>query len=1170
MTGLNEAQRTALERVVVQARATMEDDLAATLRGQYGISPDGIIEDEDRLADDEHLRTLRRALIEILDYLRAGGANEAEAVERLVREATFTHVNRLIAIRVADALEVLPPSLRDGPRSDGFLQVLQLAPLLATYDDTGGYWTYLQLCADELARDVPALFDPRNPMLALRPSRSTIDTIVEALADEANHDIWSADDTFGWAYQFFNTGDERKAMRDASQAPRDPRELAVRNQFFTPRYVVDFLTQNTLGRRLLDANPQSALLEELPLLIDPPVEQGSPHDLSESRVLDPACGSGHFLLGCYEILEKAWLLQGIAPRAAAPEIVKALWGVDIDPRAVQVAQAAVIFRARKACGHDPLPAPNIATARALPDDEGIWRTATAGLSTERRKLVEAMRDALREAPALGTLLRAEEHLTNEIRSTVLGADSSDENLFSSIGIADDAFGHAERDVIRALQRAADLAESSVGDRLLAANANDSIRFLEAVRHRYDAVLMNPPFGLPIAESEGYLRSHYPAGWTDLYAAFTLRGFELASDQGYVGSITSSQYFVTRKMKPFRQLILDRYRPTAIIDLGSGVLRGAGVNTSTQVFAQRSTGSTCYLDLTEYSPAEKGIELERQLADARRVSLDTFAAIDGIPFAFHTSSEQLGAWGETERFEPELAEVRSGGNTFDNFRFLRARWEVPPLEIGTDYLSFQKGGEYTPYWASSHLVLRWHRDGHEIKDFAVRKGVLPQVLQSSSYWRRAGLTYPRVNSRGALGVRILPEEEVFSGDAISIFLSPNVDPYVVLGMLNSTPVARLVSTFGRGRKLENSAVKRLPIGQAHLNAISHTRNLVIDLVAAFREFESIDETRSTFVGFRLSSSERLAMHERLSTLILDRQNRVDEAVDEVLGTESSGGAEVESRAEMMVSVVNDLLNAENWAHRTVSYLVGLVVGRWSIRPANEWKEPDLFEAANPVPPAAGPNFWPVQAGLSKEIFTEDEGGATDLVAAIVDLAVQRGMERGLDEAVSVLSRDGIRSYIRRGFFKDHVGVYSQSRRQAPLYWQLTVPSGLWSVWVYAPALSRETLFAVATEVDRRIAFGEERVRSLATEGDAGVGNRELASRLDRERTLIGQLTELRDDVSRIAATGWEPNLDDGFVLNAAPLSRWFPKNTWKQASEALTEIRQGAYEWANIHEYRGKL
>ncbi len=114
-------------------------------------------------------------------------------------------------------------------------------------------------------------------------------------------------------------------MREAA-APRSSRELAVRNQFFTPRYVVDFLVQNTLGRRLVESNPSSPLLEELPLLVDPASEPGPPLDLDRVAVLDPACGSGHFLLGCYDLLEQAWELRGVSPSESAPSIVASLWG----------------------------------------------------------------------------------------------------------------------------------------------------------------------------------------------------------------------------------------------------------------------------------------------------------------------------------------------------------------------------------------------------------------------------------------------------------------------------------------------------------------------------------------------------------------------------------------------------------------------------------------------------------------------------------------------------------------------------------------------------------------------------------------------------------------------------------------------------------------------------
>ena len=101
----------------------------------------------------------------------------------------------------------------------------------------------------------------------------------------------------------------------------------TRNQFFTPSYVVDFLVQNSLGRRLLDSAPDSSLAEDLPLLVNRTAFTGRPIDLKEVRVLDPACGSGHFLLGAFDLLERAWELQGVSAEQAAPHIVSALWGI---------------------------------------------------------------------------------------------------------------------------------------------------------------------------------------------------------------------------------------------------------------------------------------------------------------------------------------------------------------------------------------------------------------------------------------------------------------------------------------------------------------------------------------------------------------------------------------------------------------------------------------------------------------------------------------------------------------------------------------------------------------------------------------------------------------------------------------------------------------------------
>src|SRR5258706_6951513 len=179
-------------------------------------------------------------------------------------------------------------------------------------------------------------------------------------------EVWHEDETIGWVYQFFNSSEERKKMRDESQAPRNSRELAVRNQFFRPRYVVQFLTDNTLGRLWLEMHGEKTRLnticEYFVHSADESVQVRPRKDPRDLRVLDPACGSGHFLLYSFDLLltiyEEAWAVEDTAPasgltgqtlradypslellREAAPALIVEhnLYGVDIDARCAQIA-----------------------------------------------------------------------------------------------------------------------------------------------------------------------------------------------------------------------------------------------------------------------------------------------------------------------------------------------------------------------------------------------------------------------------------------------------------------------------------------------------------------------------------------------------------------------------------------------------------------------------------------------------------------------------------------------------------------------------------------------------------------------------------------------------------------------------------------------------------------
>ena len=707
-TGLDSAQRTQLERLVTRARAALEADLGAQAEGRFGIHIDGTIEEEQALPDDASDRATRRDLVEIIDHLRSLGESQPEAVARLLREAAFTHLNRLLAIRIAEAIGLLPESLANGRQSRGFKDDLgEIMPILGE-----DYWGYLLLCGDELAADAPALFDPRNPLLALSPSTPALEEIVALLSSADTTRLWLAPDTLGWAYQFFNTSDERRLMREGAAAPRTSRELAVRNQFFTPRYVVDFLVQNTLGRRLIENDPKSALLGELPLLVDAPTTPGPSVDLNETRVLDPACGSGHFLLGCYDLLERAWELQGVPPAASAPSIVAALWGVDIDPRCAQVASAALVLRARRHCRDLPLPRPNIVTARSLPAVPPAL-TTDLDLAPEQRRLVERITEILADAPLLGTLLQAEDALEQAIRHAAF------DGALGTLPLTEDAFSRVEADLTAHLQAIADQATSSVAARLLAAEADDALRFVEVVRQRYDAVLMNPPFGAAIPATRDYIRNAYPNSYPDLYASFVDRGLGLLAEHGYLGAITNRSGFFLPTLARWREKVLQDHPIRCFVDLGLGVLEGAFVEVACYVATRQATHQPAVfirlLDQVDKESALRAALASRMPTAVWRVDPNEFAMIPGSPYAYAVSKTIRRTFQVHDRFEGNIGQARVGVQTNDDFRFLRLWWEVDSEHLSQHgWAPLAKGGEYSPYFNDPSLVLNWFNDGRRAK------------------------------------------------------------------------------------------------------------------------------------------------------------------------------------------------------------------------------------------------------------------------------------------------------------------------------------------------------------------------------------------------------------------------------------------------------------------------
>jgi hypothetical protein len=236
-----------LQTATRNARALLEQELGEQLEGVYDIRMTGLVAREPGAHLGPLERLIRVKLVAAVEHHLGGGRDLKAAVLAYRREAAFTTLNRFVALKMLEARKLVQECVSRGDQSSGFREFTGLAPGLVDLTD-GGYRLYLECLFDELGREVRVLFDRRDPAGLLWPRRQALAGLLATLNATELEDLWGEDETIGWVYQYFNGEDERRQMRAESQAPRDSRELAVRNQFFTPRYVVQFLTDNTLGR----------------------------------------------------------------------------------------------------------------------------------------------------------------------------------------------------------------------------------------------------------------------------------------------------------------------------------------------------------------------------------------------------------------------------------------------------------------------------------------------------------------------------------------------------------------------------------------------------------------------------------------------------------------------------------------------------------------------------------------------------------------------------------------------------------------------------------------------------------------------------------------------------------------------------------------------------------
>ena len=1073
----------------------------------------------------------RKKLAEVIRR-KEKDSNYATAYKYILEEVAYTWFNRLIAIRFMEVNDYLPSRIRVLSSESGKIEPdLVTTPFDAELAFTHAEEeTVLRLKTenklDELFRllfikqcnalneILPALFEKTSDYTELLLNLSVVDQegVVYHLIHDIDEDDFNIEkggqvEIIGWLYQYYITEPHNEIV-NIYKGTVKREDIPAATQLFTTDWVVRYMVDNSLGKYWIERNPQSSLREKLAFFVAPKNgeirfidEKVEPQELT---FFDPCMGSGHILVYAFDMLMEIYTECGYNTRDAASEIVRSnLFGLDIDPRAYQLAYFAIMMKARQ---------------------------------YDRR------------------------FLTRGIEPQVY-CPKKDEDLieFGSL-VKVDELGEKPQEPT----------ELTLFNMDYEATLNDW-NFRRLLAQDYVAVCTNPPYlNKYNAKLKGFVNDKYKDYSGDLFSVFIYRNLQLCKPNGYCGFMSPFVWMFIKTYEKLREFIIRSRSITTLIQMEYSAFEEATVPICSFVLQnKKSDEAGLYFRLSDF---KGGMEVQRKKVLEAIANPDcgyfyeaqqsNFSKIPGSPVAYWVSNGLLEAFDSGKSLD-EIALARNGMKTGENGRFVRLWWEVAIADLNlyakdwksavaskAKWFPYNKGGEYRKWYGNNDCIVNWENLGNEIfnhakadkrnvQDYPLELKFIPSVSWSLVTSGQPAFRYKVYNLSDIAGMSFFTKEPSLS---------------LLLGFCNSKIALEILIILAPTINFQAGDIGRLPVVE-YGDQAEGICNLVSSNIALSKDdwdsyepswdfkrhplLRSVLYLADAYTAWKSECEERFQQlktnEEELNRIFIDIYGLQDELTPEVADKDVTVHRIFDTKDDVPESMQgsNYVCTKRDEIVSLLSYAVGCMFGRYSL------DADGLAYAGGDWDDGKYKTFRPDRDGILP--ITDEEYLEDDIVSRLCDwLKAVYGadtLEENLDFIAGALdskgnsSREIIRSYFLKDFFKDHCKTYQKH----PIYWLFdSGKQNGFKALIYLHRYTPDTIGNLRVDYLHKIQrVYESEINRMQDMIDHSTNAREVAASTKRKEKLQKQLKECRDYdemIAHLALSRIELDLDDGVKVN----------------------------------------